>query len=70
MECIKRERKSISKKEKNFWDAYPYCKALIIQKQDRGFIRLYCLFGECGILNSDDYIKKLKDIIWYKDNDT
>ena len=55
---------------KEFWDAYPYCKALIIQKQDRGFIRLYCLFGECGILNSDDYIKKLKDIIWYKDNDT
>ncbi|WP_346238037.1 hypothetical protein ABDK00_003070 [Niabella insulamsoli] len=57
---------SISLKDKEYFKGkYKYIKALFLQKNDSGFVNLYCLYTEEGKKNIHQYWKALETILRY-----
>lgn len=54
------------KREREFRKSYPFCKVLLIQKQDRGYVYITCFFSKNGIAKADKYLDSLTGLVWYK----
>ncbi len=48
-----------------FWQYYPYCKTMLIKKNNVGFIFIYLYFTEEGIKRESKYIHALKKMFWF-----
>lgn len=50
----------------NLENKYNHCQVMIIQKNRRGCIALYCFYNDKGARKLSHYIKTLKNIFWYR----
>ena len=48
-----------------FWQYYPYCKTMLIKKNNVGFIFVYLYFTKRGIKYENKYIHTLKRMFWF-----
>ena len=46
---------------------YDYCQVVIIQKNGRGLVCLYCFYNDKGKRKWDNYLKSLAGMFWYRD---
>ena len=46
---------------------YKHCKALVLQKENRGFLVMYCFYSNKAKKNIDSYMKSLDSIFRYED---
>ena len=46
---------------------YDYCQVVIIQKNARGLVCLYCFYNDKGKRKWDNYLKSLAGMFWYRD---
>lgn len=53
-------------KDELFWNYYPYCKTMIIQKNNRGYIPVYLYFTKEGLDDEKKYIYALKRMFWFQ----
>jgi hypothetical protein len=44
---------------------YPYCSVLIIQKNDRGYLPMFCFYDETGKKNLEKYLSDLRGAFRY-----
>jgi hypothetical protein len=54
-------------KKEYYINPYPYCSVLIIQKNDRGYLPMFCFYDETGKKNLEHYLSDLKGAFRYGD---
>ena len=45
---------------------YNHCKVVVIQKNKRGYISLYCLYNDAGAARLEDYLRALSGMFRYR----
>jgi hypothetical protein len=59
---------SLPKMKKEYYvSPYPYCSVLIIQKNDRGYLPMFCFYDEIGEKNLEKYLSDLRGAFRYGD---
>lgn len=49
------------------YNEYNHCQVIMIQKNTRGFIFLYCFYNDTGARKLSRYLKTLKGVFWFRD---
>lgn len=52
---------------KKYKKKYNHCQVMIIQKNTRGPISLYCFYNDKGEKKLDTYLKSLEGMFWYRE---
>ena len=52
---------------KKYKKKYNHCQALLLQKNSRGPICLYCFYNDKGEKKLDTYLKSLEGMFWYRE---
>ena len=50
-----------------YGDQYNHCQVVVIQKNSRGFVCLYCFYNDKGERKLNRYLKSLEGMFWYRD---
>lgn len=53
-------------KDELFWNYYPYCKTMVFQKNNVGYIPVYIYFTKKGLDDERKYIYALKRMFWFQ----
>lgn len=52
---------------KSYKGKYNHCEVVMIQKNGRSFVQLFCLYTDKVVSRLDSYMKQLEGMIWYRE---